>query len=184
MPITKASVIKQLNKLNIPVTPDGYVKTKHVKWALSRIVKSDLVTQDDLARSENLTPTTKRDLLEKVYETILTGLGREEQMPTLKRAIKMIPDREVEAEWEAVMDGTVSKMVKTMMNMDKLSPEELEEWGAIWEGLAKPYFRDYKGDVPKEDLKWAHNMIKDYFDRVADKPEIKKLATEERKRIG
>jgi hypothetical protein len=26
-----------------------------------------------------------------------------------------------------------------------------------------PYFRDYKGKVPKEDLEFAHQVVRDYF---------------------
>jgi hypothetical protein len=171
MQITKAALKKKLNSLNIPVTPDGYVRAKHVKWALRRFAKADIVPKYDLEKAQNLTPEVKRDTLKMVYHTILKGLGRENEMAVFERAIKMIPEREVDQEWRAVMDGTVSKIVKTMMKGD-LTPEEIEELGAIYEGLAKPYFRDYQGDVPAEDLEWAHNQIKEYFDKVADKQDV------------
>lgn len=167
--ITKAALKRKLNRMNIPVTPDGYVQAKHIKWALRRTAKADLIPKMDLEKSEHLPPEDKRDLLKLVYTAILKGLGREGDLPVFERAIKMIPDKEVEQEWRAILDGTVSKIIKTMLKGGPQNPEDQEELAAIWEGLAVPYFRDYKGDVPKEDLEWAHQQISDYFDRIEEK---------------
>lgn len=166
--ITKATLKRRLNKMNIPVTPDGYVKAKHVKWALIR-TKADIIPKFDLEKSENLPPVEKRNLLQLVYTAILTALGREAELGIFERAIKMIPDREVEQEWKAILDGTVSKIIKTMMKGGPQDPEDQEELAAIWEGIAGPYFNNYKGDVPEEDLEWAHKQISEYFDKVEKK---------------
>lgn len=175
MQITKAALKRKLNRLNIPVTPDGYVKAKHIKWALRRITKADLIPKIDLEKSESLPPEEKRGLLELVYKALLTGLGREGDIPVFQRAIKMIKDKEVELEWRAIMDGTVSKIVKTMLKGGPSNEEDKEELAAIWEGLARPYFQDYKGDVPEEDLEWAHDQIREYFDKISENDGPKQL---------
>jgi len=182
MRITKAALKKKLNDLNIPVTPDGYVKAKHIKYALNRFVKADLVPKYDLEKARDLPVDGKRDMLKMFYQSLLTALGREGEFGIFERAIKMIPEREVEQEWRAIMDGTVSKIVNTLVK-GNLTPEELEELGAIFEGLARPYFQDYKGEVPQEDLEWAHDQIKDYFDKVSGN-EVKKLTKNATPELG
>jgi len=129
--------------------------------ALKSVVGNDLVPAEEKAAA--LPDKEKRDALNMFYKTLLTAMGREGDISTFEKAIKQIPAREIDMEFDAVMDGTVSKIVKTLVRND-LSPEEQAEMGAIFQGLAQPYFRDYKGDVPQEDLEWAHNQIKDFFE--------------------
>jgi hypothetical protein len=40
-----------------------------------------------------------------------------------------------------------------MINFDQQTEEVKQDIANIFEGLAKPYFIDYRGNVPKEDLK-------------------------------
>jgi len=150
----------------------GYKVNSTFMKALARVVQA----KDDLAVSEPkgvkqkpgqaLDDGAKRVLITTVYDAILNRMGRESQLPMFKQAIKKMPAHEIEMEWKAIEDGTISKVIKMML---KGVPEEHgEEFAAIWEGLAKPYFRDYKGNVPKEDLEWAHKEIKNFLDKVED----------------
>lgn len=166
MTITKAALVRQLKAMNIPVVK-GHVRAGDIKRVLARMVKSDLVPKMDLEKAESMPPAQKREMLGMVYHAILTAMGREDTLPVLQRALEIMPEREIDLEWRAVMDGTVSKIVKTMTR-GEMTQDELEELGALYEGLAVPYFRDYKGDVPQEDLEWAHDQIKEFFDRVSE----------------
>lgn len=131
--------------------------------ALQKVVANDIVPRS--GDSVEIPPDEKREMLGLFYQTLLTAMGREGEFYIFKQAIKQIPDREVEKEFKAVTDGTVSKIVKTLVR-DDLTLEEKEEMAAIFEGLAKPYFSQYDGDVPQEDLDWAHNQISEFFDKT------------------
>ena len=158
--ITKATLIKELAEAGIKVRNGRYVRRSDIL----HFIKAD----GEIAphkRADLIPSAEKRETLAMFYQALLTAMGRAADFPVFERAIKMIPDREVEQEFKAVTDGTVSKIVKTMMR-DDLTDEEKSEMGAIWEGLAKPYFQEYNGDVPEDDLQWAHDQISEFFDKV------------------
>jgi len=165
----------------------GNDMSRDLMKALARVVKAkddgvSVIEPKGLKQKpgQALDDGTKRVLLTTVYDTILNRMGKENQLPMFKQAIKQMPAHEIEMEWKAIEDGTVSRIIKMML---KGVPEEHEQdFVAIWEGLAKPYFRDYKGNVPKEDLEWAHKEIKDFLDKVEGTPP-KQLKGNDQKRI-
>ena len=105
---------------------------------------------------------TKKDMMEMVYTAIFTKMGNRAALSALKQALKMMPEHEVAEEWKAIEDGTVSTILETFLS-GKLDQSDLANINQLFEGLAKPYFQDYKGNVPKADLQWAHKEIKDFF---------------------
>ena len=125
---------------------------------------------------KNLPLAEKKVMVGLVYHAILKKLGRDDQrtLTLFKAAINHLGKDELELEWEAIEDGTVSNIVETMINFESQSDEVKQDIANIFEGLAKPYFVDYKGHVPKEDLKWAHNQIKEYFDNLKRKEPLLK----------
>lgn len=159
MTITKEILINELAEAGIEIRDGRYVRRSDVL----HFIKGEGVVPRQNA--DVIPSAEKRETLSMFYQALLTAMGREGDIPVFERAIKMIPDREVEQEFKAVMDGTVSKIVKTMMR-DDLSDDEKAEMGAIWEGLGRAYIQDYKGDVPEDDLAWAHDQISDFFTKV------------------
>lgn len=138
----------------------------------------------EIEKSKNVPTSEKRHILEMFYSALLTGLDRKGDIEIFKKAIYRIPEREIEQEWSAILDGTVSKIVDTLVKRD-LDPEDLDELASLYEGLAVPYFKDYEGDVPEEDLDWAHKQVKEYFDKVSRKKEERQklLSDEEPKKL-
>lgn len=126
---------------------------------------TEYTNQHPAQTGKNLPLAEKKTMVGLVYQAILKKLGRDDPrtMSLFKAAINHLSKDELEMEWEALEDGTVSNIVSTMINFDQQTEEVKQDIANIFEGLAKPYFVDYRGNVPKEDLKWAHNVIKDYF---------------------
>jgi len=111
---------------------------------------------------------TKKDLVFLIYKTILDQLEQSEKAHMFKALIKKMPEHEIDMEWNAIADGTVPKALKAMLS-GKMDREDLEQLGELYNGIAVPYFRSYHGDVPKEDMQWAHKQIKEFFDKVDEK---------------
>lgn len=110
----------------------------------------------------------KKDLVFLVYKTILDQLDQGEKSHTFKTLIKRMPEHEIDMEWQAIADGTVPKALKAMLS-GKMDREDLEGLANLYNGIAVPYFRSYHGEVPKEDMQWAHQQIKHFFDKVDEK---------------
>lgn len=120
------------------------------------------------AESTELDVHAKRDLVFLVYKTILDQLGQAEKSHAFKSLIKRMPEHEIDMEWRAIADGTVPKALKAMLS-GKMDREDLEGLANLYNGIAVPYFRSYHGEVPKEDMQWAHEQIKQFFDKVDEK---------------
>jgi len=120
---------------------------------------------------KNLPLSTIKDMTGLAYTVILKKLGKDSpsMQHLLKNAINQLSEHELKLEWEAICDGTVSTIVETMMNISGQPDEVKQDIVNLFEGLAVPYFRDYKGKVPKEDLEWAHKQVKDFFQNIKDR---------------
>lgn len=126
---------------------------------------------------------TKKDMLYLVYQTLLTQLGQTGKLSIFKAAISHMPEHEIDMEWEAIQNGTASKALQAMMS-GNLDAEDMQQLGQLFEGIAVPYFDQYHGNVPKEDMKWAHNEIKDFFDKVHNKAGNQLPGAPTRRRLG
>jgi hypothetical protein len=126
----------------------------------TRADAGEIVVQD-----RSLPVDAVKDLVATVYKAILKKLGRYDSYTwqTFQNAIRHMKNEELKLEWEAILDGTISNVVETLQHFGEQDETVQKDIINIFEGLAKPYFEKYKGDVPKEDLEWAHKLIRDYF---------------------
>ena len=134
-------------------------------------VKADKITEYTEKRvvpGKNLPPVAMRNFVALAYAAILKKLGRDDPQTVrvFSNAIQHLSEHELKLEWESIVDGTVSNIVETMMHFDEHPKHVQKDIVNIFEGLAKPYFQEYKGNVPKEDLEWAHKQIKEYFQNL------------------
>ena len=141
---------------------------------LFKISAKELTEYDDQhpdIPGKNLPLSAVRSMVGLAYTAILKKLNRTDPhtIRVFDAAIKHLSEDELMLEWEAIVDGTVSRIVHTMMTFDQQPDTVKQDIVNIFEGLAAPYFRDYKGKVPKEDLEWAHKQIKDYFQNLKQK---------------
>lgn len=125
---------------------------------------------------KNLPLSTIKDMVGLAYTVILKKLGRNDPgtLNILKTAINHLSDHELKLEWESICDGTVSNIAETMMNFGDQSNEVQQDIVNLFEGLAVPYFKQYKGKVPAEDLEWAHKEVRDYFQNLKDRKSLEK----------
>lgn len=147
-----------------------YVRETAIAHMFSAAAK-DIIpySHDELVeKSKNLPLAEIKNLVGLVYQAILKKLGRDDSrtMSMFKAAINQLSEHELKLEWESIADGTVSRIIDTMLNFDSHSEQKKQDIMNIFEGLAVPYFRDYKGKVPKEDLEWAHKLVRDYFKEI------------------
>jgi hypothetical protein len=114
---------------------------------------------------KNLPLTTMRNLVGLAYGVVLKKLNRTDPntIQIFNKAIQHLSEHELKLEWEAIVDGTISNIVETMLNWEGQTDTVKQDIVSIFEGLAEPYFNQYKGNVPKEDLEWAHQQIREYF---------------------
>jgi len=158
----------------------GFIRKEALSYLFkfAKAEKSIVPYQDHrpAENAKNLPLAEKKTMLGLVYHAILKKLGRDDQrtMSIFKAAINHLSKDELDMEWEALEDGTVSNIINTMIHFDSQTDEVKQEITNIFEGLAKPYFLQYKGKVPKEDLQWAHNMLKDYFANLVKKEPLLK----------
>jgi hypothetical protein len=124
--------------------------------------------QDLTQLGKNLPLTTMRNLVGLAYGVILKKLGRTDPqtIQIFDQAIKHLSEHELKLEWESIVDGTVSNIVETMLDWEGQTDIVKQDIVNIFEGLARPYFTQYKGNVPKEDLEWAHKQLKEYFQNL------------------
>jgi len=127
---------------------------------------------------KSLDTHAKKDLVLLVYKTILEQLDQRSRIHLFQSLIKKMPEHEIDMEWKAIEDGTVSSALRSLLS-GKMDRSDLEHLGALYNGIAVPYFKDYNGKVPKEDMEWAHSQIKEFFDQVDTK--IKTLPVEKEK---
>ena len=120
---------------------------------------------------KNLPLTTMRNLVGIAYGVVLKKLGRTDPqtIQIFNKAIQHLSEHELKLEWESIVDGTISNIVETMLNWEGQSDTTKQDIVSIFEGLANPYFNEYKGNVPKEDLEWAHKQLKEYFQSLKSK---------------
>lgn len=114
---------------------------------------------------KNLPLSAIKGMVGLAYQAILKKIGRDDPhtMGIFNAAIQHLSEHELRMEWESIVDGTVSNIVETMMNFENQPETVKQDIANIFEGLARPYFVQYKGKVPKEDLEWAHTQLKEYF---------------------
>mgnify|MGYP000231381524 CR=1 FL=1 len=130
----------------------------------------------------SLDPVTKKQLLFLVYQTILKGMGQPEKSSAFKSLIDKMPAHDVDLEWKAITDGTVTKGLKSFLS-GGMDAEDLHGLAGLFDGIAKPFFTEYDGQVPEDDMKWAHNEIKDFFDKVYEKQHQKALNGPQNRRL-
>ena len=135
---------------------------------LFKIRGNDLIEFEgrDLSKlGKNLSVTTMRNLVGLAYGVVLKKLNRTDPhtIQIFNKALQHLSEHELKLEWEAIVDGTVSNIIETMLNWEGQTDVVKQDIVSIFEGLANPYFNQYKGNVPKEDLEWAHQQIREYF---------------------
>ena len=121
-----------------------------------------------ITENVNLPVSAVKNMVELAYTAILKNLGRGDTVNVLKNAINHLSDHELQLEWKAICDGTVTNIVETLLSIGD-RPDLQKDVVNLFEGLAVPYFKQYKGNVPKEDLEWAHQQVKEFFETIKDK---------------
>jgi len=149
----------------------GYIRSKAFQQMFSINAKDELALvnhQELVEKTKNLPVNTIKQMVELTYAAILKKLGRDDgrTVSLFKSALNNLSEHELRLEWQSIADGTVSSIIETMLNWDQQSERTQKDIVQIFEGLAVPYFRDYKGKVPKEDLEFAHQLVKEYFQNL------------------
>ena len=168
MKISKKEYLTVLCGLGFDETETDYIRTESFRYMFAVLAETQLTKHVDLHTTEqvkNLPLVAIKQMVGLAYHAILKKIGRDDPrtLNTLENAINHLSQHELELEWESITDGTVSRIVDTMLNWGSQSETTKQDIANIFEGLAVPYFRDYKGKVPKEDMEWAHKMVRDYF---------------------
>jgi hypothetical protein len=162
----------------------SYIRSKAFQQMFITNAKNELTVvnhQELVEKTKNLPVSTVKQMVALAYTAILKKLGRDDShtISLFKTALNNLSEHELRLEWQAIADGTVSSIVETMLTWDQQSERTQKDIVQIFEGLAVPYFRDYKGKVPKEDLEFAHQLVKDYFQNLksdkAHRPEKQSL---------
>jgi hypothetical protein len=171
--VSKKDYFKALCGLAFDVKETGYVRSAAIVQLFKVNAKNELTVvnhQDLVEKTKNLPVSTIKQMVDLAYQALLKKIGRDDSrtMSLFKAALNRLSEHELRLEWEAIADGTVSSIVETMLNWDQHSDKTKKDIVQIFEGLAVPYFRDYKGNVPKEDLEFAHKLVKDYFKNLKD----------------
>lgn len=137
---------------------------KHL-FEISAAQVTKYVDKHPVPQAKNLPLAAIKQMVGLAYQAILKKLGKDDShtLTVLKTAIEHLSEHELKLEWQAITDGTISSIVDTMLNWGEQSDRTKQDIQNIFEGLAVPYFRDYKGKVPKEDLEFAHQVVRDYF---------------------
>jgi hypothetical protein len=171
--VSKKEYFKALCGLAFDAKETGYVRSAAIVQLFQVSAKNELTVvnhQDLVEKTKNLPVSTIKQMVDLAYQALLKKIGRDDSrtMSLFKAALNRLSEHELRLEWEAIADGTVSSIVETMLNWDQHSDKTKKDIVQIFEGLAVPYFRDYKGNVPKEDLEFAHKLVKDYFKNLKD----------------
>lgn len=175
----KRATLKVQDK-EIPAWHRAVAQLKGEYTIMRRKITAESEEAAIVIQDRTLPVDTAKDLIRSVYKSILKKLGRydDHTWSIFDAAIKRMGNDELKLEWEAILDGTVSNIVETISNFGEQDEMVQQDIINIFEGLARPYFQQYKGDVPKEDLEWAHKQLRDYFGDLKKKKILENIEPE------